>query len=393
MKARNLSDNVFLIGSVDWHRRLFDSLIPLPDGTSYNAYLVRGGEKTALIDSVDPSFTGVLMEQLRDIPSLDYIVCHHTEQDHSGAIPAVLAKYPGAQVLCTEKCKGFAVDHLHLSPERIRAVAEGESVSLGGKTLTFVHTPWVHWPETMVTWLNEDKILFTCDFFGSHYATSSLYVPDEAVVYESAKRYYAEIMIPFRATIKNNLAKVEKFDINTIAPSHGPVYDRPAFILDAYRDWISDMPKNSLVLPFISMHGSTGKMVDRLSASLVEKGVGVQLFDLAVTDIGKLAMALVDAATVVLGTPTVHVGPHPMVAYAALLANALRPKARYASIIGSYGWATKAVEQLAGAIGNLKVEVVPPVLCKGLPRDADYRALDGLAEAIAKKHCEMGLIG
>ncbi|MFH0919721.1 MAG: FprA family A-type flavoprotein [Fibrobacterota bacterium] len=393
MHARKITDSVFLIGVVDWHRRLFDSLIPLPDGTSYNAYLIKGSEKTALIDSVDPAFTDTLMEELKEVASIDYVVCHHTEQDHSGSIPAVLAKYPKAQVLCTEKCKGFAVDHLHISPERIRAVTDNESVSLGNKTLTFVHTPWVHWPETMVTWLKEDKVLFTCDFFGSHYATSSLFVPDEAIVYESAKRYYAEIMMPFRATIKNNLAKVEKFDIATLAPSHGPVYDRPAFIMDAYRDWISDMPKNSLVLPFISMHGSTAKMVDRLTTSLVEKGVEVQPFDLAATDIGKLAISLVDAATVVLGTPTVHVGPHPMVAYAAMLANALKPKARYVSIIGSYGWATKAVEQLAGAIGNLKVEVVPPVLCKGLPREADYQALDGLAAAIADKHRQQGLLG
>ena len=151
------------------------------------------------------------------------------------------------------------------------------------------------------------------------------------------------------------------------------MYDNPAFIVDAYRDWSSDTLKNVVVLPYISMHGSTRRMVEHLVSALVERGVTVQPFDLAVTDIGKLAIALVDAATIVIGTPTVHVGPHPAVFYAANLANALRPKARFASIIGSYGWSSKAVEQIAGLIPNLKVEVLDPVLCKGYPQEADLR--------------------
>jgi flavorubredoxin len=386
MKLRKMSKDVYWLGAIDWDRRLFDSLIPLPDGTSYNAYFIRGSEKNALLDTVDPSMWPVLEEQLGGIDKIDYVVSHHAEQDHSGSIPMVLGKFPDAQVLCSEKCKSMLVDHLSLPDAKIRSVADGETVPLGGKTLQFVYTPWVHWPETMGTFLKEDGILFSCDFFGSHLATTDLYAVDRPRVYESAKRYYAEIMMPFRNVIRKNLEKVERLGLKRIAPSHGPLYDDPAFIIEAYKDWISDTPKNEVVIPFISMHGSTRKMVDRLIGALAERGVTAVQFDLSVTDIGKLAVSLVDAATLVVGTPTVHVGPHPNAVYAAILANAIRPKLRFASVIGSYGWSTKVVESIASMIPNLKVEVIPPVLCKGYPREADFKALDDLAEAIAQKH-------
>jgi flavorubredoxin len=392
MKAREISQDVHWMGVVDWDRRLFDSLIPLPDGTSYNAYLVQGSEKTVLLDTVDPRTSDVLMFQLESVPHIDYVVAHHAEQDHSGAIPQVLEKYESAKVITTPKGKGMLVDLLRIPEEKVITVGDGETLSLGDKTLEFVHTPWVHWPETMVTYLQEDRILFTCDFFGSHLATTDMYVTDEARVYEAAKRYYAEIMMPFRKIIRKNLDKIEGRQIDLIAPSHGPMYDRPAFIFDAYRDWVSEEPKNVVVLPYISMHGSTEKMVEYLVSALAERGVTVYQFNLAVTDIGKLAITLVDAATIVVGTPTVHVGPHPNVVYAAYLANALRPKLRFASVIGSYGWSSRAIEQVAGLIPNLEVEVLDPVLCKGYPREKDFQALDNLAAAIAEKHKEHNLV-
>jgi flavorubredoxin len=243
----------------------------------------------------------------------------------------------------------------------------------------------------MVAYLKEDKILFSCDFFGSHIATTDLYASDEARVYEAAKRYYAEIMMPFRNVIKKNLERIASYDIAIIAPSHGPIYPRPSFIIDAYKDWIEGPLKNLVVLPYISMHNSTRQMVDFLVSSLVENGVSVEQFNLAATDIGKLAMALVDAGTIVIGTPTVLSGPHPNVAYAALLANALRPKTKFLSIIGSYGWGGKTVEMLAGMIPNLKVEIIEPILTKGIPSEADFKALENLAETIATKHKEHGL--
>jgi len=391
MIPRKIKDHIFSVGAVDWDRRLFDSLIPLPDGTSYNAYLIRGSEKTALLDTVDPSKAEILFENLKAVTSIDFVVAHHAEQDHSGSIPAVLAKYPQAKVLCTPKAKGMLMDHLDIAEDKFVTVGDGETVSLGDLTLKFIHTPWVHWPETMSTYLGENKILFSCDFFGSHLAASDLFVADEGRVYESAKRYYAEIMMPFRTIIQKNLEKLKTLEIDFIAPSHGPVYNRPEFILDAYKDWISDTPKNEVVIPYISMHGSTLKMVERLVSALVERGIRVCQFNLADADIGKLAIALVDAATIVIGTPTVHLGPHPNVVYAVHLANALRPKLKFASVIGSFGWGSKAVEQIAAMIPNLKVEILPPVICRGLPRVADFVALDTLADTIAQKHKSLGL--
>lgn len=390
MHRRKIKEKIHWLGAVDWDRRLFDSLIPLPDGTTYNAYLVEGSEKTVLLDTVDPPMTDRLMAQLAGVSRIDYIVSHHAEQDHSGAIPRVLEQFPEAKVVVTPKAKGMLIDLLRIPESAFVSMQDGETLSLGDKTLKSIHTPWVHWPETMVTYLEEDRILFSCDFFGSHIATADLFVTDQGRVYEAAKRYFAEIMMPFRSVIAKNMEKLKEYDIQMIAPSHGQIYDRPVWIMDAYRDWVTGAPRNLVVLPFVSMHGSTRQLVDHLVSALVEHGVRVELFNLAVTDIGKLAMALVDAATIVVGVPTVLAGPHPLAAYATLLANALRPKTQFLSIIGSYGWGGKTVETLAGMIPNLKVEVLETVLCKGVPSENDFKALDRLARTIAQKHRENG---
>lgn len=394
MKPREIKPNIYSVGAVDWDRRLFDELIPLPDGTSYNAYVIKGSEKTVLIDTVDPTMTHVLLENLQhlNIKKLDYVITHHAEQDHSGALPQVLKQYPEALVVATSKCKNMLMDLLLIPENRIKTVEDGETLSLGDKTLEFIHVPWVHWPETMVTYLREDRILFSCDWFGSHLATSELYVTDEATVYEAAKRYYAEIMMPFRLTIQKNLEKIKDLQIGIIATSHGPIYDKPQFILEAYKDWVSAPPKNIVVLPYISMHGSTRAMVNYFVSALAKRGIIVKQFNLARTDIGKLAMALVDAATIVVGAPTVLVGPHPNVVYAVYLANALRPKLKFASIIGSYGWGSRMVEEITKMLSNLNVELLKPVVAKGFPKEEDFKALDRLADEIFNKHKENNLI-
>jgi flavorubredoxin len=393
MPPEEIRKNIFRVGAIDWDRRLFDALIPLPDGTSYNSYLIKASEKTALIDTVDPAMQDVLFDKLAQlgITRIDYIIANHGEQDHSGGIPTVLARYPAAKIVCTPRCQELLTDHLLVPKEQFRTVADKETLSLGDRTLEFVYTPWVHWPETMCTYLREEKILFSCDFFGSHLAQSDAYVKDEAQVYEAAKRYYAEIMMPFRRQVQSDLEKVKPYAIDIIAPSHGPMYNNPKFILDAYSTWVSDKPGNIAVLPYVSMHGTTRKMVAYLNDALSHRGVTVKQFDLTSADIGKLAMALVDAATIVIGAPTVLVGPHPLAAYAAFLANALRPIARYAAIIGSYGWGGKTVEQITAMLPNLKVELLTPVLCKGYPKEADFQALDNLAATIAQKHKDAGL--
>ena len=391
---KQLRPNVYAVGAIDWDRRLFDELIPLPDGTSYNCYLIKGSEKTALLDTVDPTKADVLIDNLikAGTDKIDYIIAHHAEQDHSGAIPDILALYPEAKVVTNARCKGMLVDLLDTQDNKFITVEDGETLSLGDKTLQFIYLPWVHWPETMATYLQEDRILFPCDFFGSHMAANDLFVADEPTVYEAAKRYYAEIMMPFRATIRKNLQRIKELQIDIIASSHGPIYGRPEFIINAYEDWVSDSVKNQVVVPYISMHGNTRKMVEYFVDALDKRDITVKQFNLTVTDIGKLAVSLVDAATVVLGSPTVLTGSHPLVAYAAMLTNALRPKTRFASIIGSYGWGGKCVDQLSALMPNLKAELLEPVMVKGCPADADLASLDKLADTIMAKHRELGII-
>jgi len=390
VNARPIMPGITLMGAVDWDRKLFDSLIPLPEGTSYNAYLVRGSEKTALVDTVDPAKLDVLMAQLDTVQRLDYLVAQHAEQDHSGSIPAVLARYPGAVLVTNPKAKELLQEHLDIPDDRFKTVADGETLSLGNKTLRFIYLPWVHWPETMGTYIEEDHVLLSCDFLGSHRAQSGVFA-ERHIVMHGAKRYYAEIMMPFRGFIVKNLDKLTGLQIDMICPSHGPVYKEPAFILDAYREWAGGPPHNKVVIPFISMHGSTLKMVDRLTAALADRGVTVERFDLTTADLGDIAMSLVDAATIVIGTPAVLTGPHPRTIEIAYLAGALRPKARFVSIVGSFGWGQRIVDVLGGLIAPLKAELLTPVLAKGEPRAADMQAIDALADTIAARHREAGL--
>ena len=394
MAIYEVKPNIHSVGVIDWDRRLFDELIPLPDGTSYNAYLIKGSEKVALIDTVDPPKESELVNNLKklNIDKLDYVISNHAEQDHSGTIPKILEVYPTAKVVTNTKSKTMLMDMLLIPEDKFHIVNDRDTVSLGDKTLEFIIAPWVHWPETMLTYLREDKILFSCDFFGSHLATSEFYVQDKWKVYESAKRYYAEIMMPFRTSIKKNLEKIKDLPVEMIAPSHGPIHAEPEFIIDAYKEWTSDAVKNEVIIPYVSMHGSTKRMVDYLVNALIERGITVKPFNLTQTDIGELAMALVDAASIVVGSPTVLTGPHPNVVYAAYLANALRPKLKFASLIGSYGWGGRMVDIITGMLTNLKVELIEPVIIKGYPKEDDFKALDRLADAILEKHKSAGIV-
>ena len=394
MAAHKIGENVYFVGAIDWHRRLFDSLIPLPDGTSYNAYFIRGSEKTALIDTVDPPKEAELLANLKAAGAdrIDYIVSNHTEQDHSGLIPRMLELFPGAKVVTNVKCKELLKEHLLIPEDEFIVIGDDETLSLGDKTLQFIIAPWVHWPETMFTYLVEDKILFSCDFLGAHLAPSRMLVEDITEFHDGAKRYYAEIMMPFKNNVQKHLKRLKDYDIGMVAPSHGPIHLNPGPIMDAYRRWSADEVKNEVVLPFVSMHGTTERMVEYLTEALIERGITVRPFDLVKTDTGKLAMALVDAATIVVGAPAVLVGPHPKAVYATYLTNALRPKLKFAGVIGSFGWGCKVVEQIQALLGNLKVELLTPVVVKGYPKAEDLKALEKLADEILEKHKQAGLI-
>jgi len=391
MAAREIVKNVYSVGTINWDLRYFDAIMPTPRGSSNNAYLIKGSEKTALIDLGDmgneTEFIANLMRL--DQNSLDYIICLHAEQDHSGLLPLMLEVFPMAKVVTNEVCRGllFAMHNLEGCEERFITIGDEETLSLGDKTLKFYLAPWVHWPDTMFAEVIEDKILFTSDFLGTHYASETLFQNDTLPDYlEAIKRYYAAIMMPFRASVQQHLEHVKKINPKIIAPSHGPVLQMPAKIIDLYQDWSSDTPKNKVVIAYVSMHGSTKQMVDFLVDDLLQRGIPVNQYNLLTTDSGVLGSAIVDATTIIIATPTVLFGPHPVAVNAAYLVRALRPKVKYLGVIGSYGWGTNAVNYLSEMLAPLGAETLEPVYIKGIPDEQAIQQLHTLADAIAEHH-------
>ncbi len=393
MSVLAICENVFEVGAAHPDRQLFDCLMPTPFGTTYNSYLVVGGSHTALIDAVDPEKIAVLLQNLEDagIKRIDYLVSLHTEQDHAGGNEAILRRYPMATVVANAKVKELSLTHLHLPAEKIMVIGEGDRLELGGKTLRFMMIPFAHWPDNYMAYLEEDQILFSSDLFGSHYSTPKAFSTSSTEQRFAAKTYFAEIMMPFRPQIAKYTARVRDLKPRLIAPAHGPVWHDPAMILSRYEKWTGDGVKKLVTIPYVSMHDSTRVMVERLAVKLSEQGLSIICRDLGghpdslTVETGHFIADLVDAAAIVMATPTVLGGPHPNAAYAALIANAVRPKTRIFGLIGSYGWGTKVSETIEALTGNLKVERLAPLLIKGLPNDEDLRKIDDYAADLANR--------
>lgn len=394
MLFKEIKNNVFYIGLNDADRVIFDELIPLEHGTTYNSYLIKGTDKTAVIDTMYPPFSDIYLENFdkNGIKNVDYIIANHGEQDHSGSIPKLLEKFPNAIVITNEKCKENIKEMLLVPDSKIKTIQNNEEISLGDKTLKFILAPGVHWPDTMFTYLKEDNMLFTCDFLGAHLPFNDLYSQNDELLYSMAKRYYAEIMMPFRLMCKKYLNVINEIKPEYILPSHGPLYKEPEFILNAYKDWTSDMPKNLVLLPYVSMYGSTEEMAQYLKKGLEKAGIQVYTHDIVRDDLGDLAVQLVDAATIVIGAPMVLAGPHPMAVNACILANALKPKVKFASVIGSYGWGGKLTETITSLFSSIKPEFINPVVIKGKLKKEGFEELDGLILQIIEKHKSIGLM-
>ncbi len=386
---RKLKDGIYLVGSIDWDRRIFDELVSTPKGTSYNSYLIED-EKNVLIDTVEPFMVDDFFKNIEDtgIKNIDYVVANHAEQDHTGALPKILEKYPNIKIITNPKAKSMIKDLIEIPEEKFITVENGEEIKIGKRTLRFIYTPWVHWPETMITYIVEEKILFTCDFFGSHYSTSDVFANDKHNVYNEAKRYYAEIMMPFRNLIKKHISTVKSLDVDIIAPSHGPAYDDPEFIIKAYEEWVNNEDKGLVLITYVSMHGSTKTAVEFLERDLMEKGINVKIFNLTTSDPGDIAISLVDAKTLIIGTPTVLGGAHPSAIYIAHLARALRPTLKNVCVVSSYGWGGQSSQQITSILKDLKVKELPSVMIKGYPKKDDFNKLKELSNMIEKNHKE-----
>ncbi len=389
VKTVELAPGITWVGVEDWNRRFFDALIPLPHGTSYNAYLVVGRSRIALIDTVAPGFEDQLKAKIRVIvppERIDYVVMNHAEPDHAGAIPAVMSAAPKAQVVATKKGVEIAGALYRIPESRCLTIRDGDTLDLDGKTLRFLEAPWLHWPETMFTLAGEDKILFPCDFFGAHMATDRLFDDEVSdVLIPEAKRYYAEIMMPFTRMVTTGLDKAKNSAPRIIAPSHGPVYRRPERILEAYEKWSRGRLAAKAVVMYVSMWRSTEHLAKAVVSGISAEGVEAVPFDLSRSDISHVASELVDASAIVLGSPTVIGGLHPAAAYALSLLKLLRPRLRIAAFFGSYGWGGGAATQARTLLEPTGCELISVLDIRGTPGEKEIADAVLLGRKIAQR--------
>ncbi len=370
---KEIKKGIYWVGVKDWNRKLFDSLIPLSQGTSYNSYLICGNEKKALIDTVQWGFEKELEDKISsilDLSALDYLIMNHAEPDHSGSISYILSKTK-VNLITSEKGAKYAQLYFKVSPDRIKIVKDNETISLGNKTLRFIEAPMLHWPETMFTYLIEDKILFPCDFFGAH-TTFGLFEEDNEELLIYAKRYFGEIMMPFRSMGKKALEKIKDIEIEIIAPSHGCIYTNPSKIINLYNEWNSGITKEKVIVVYVTMWGSTKSMIDYAVDTLLKAGLDVVVYDLSVSDVGEIIKDLVDARAIVLGAPTVLGSMHPLAITACYILKLFKPPLQYGMMVSSYGWGPAAVKQASEILASSKIEMVGTIEVNGPPSESDY---------------------
>jgi flavorubredoxin len=390
MNWRNIaeiSENVYWVGIRDWNRRLFDALIPLPNGTTYNAYLAIGNDKKALIDTANPGFEKELegkIGKVTDLGEIDFVVMNHAEPDHAGSIPYIMTINNKAKLVTSNRGAKMAQTFYKVPENRIMTVNDQETISLGDKTLRFIEAPMLHWPETMFTYLEENKILFPCDFFGSHIA-NGLYDNEVEDLLVYAQRYFGEIMMPFRIMGQKAMEKIKNLEIEMIAPSHGPIYRNPERILNMYRKWVSGETKQKATLVYVSMWKSTEKMIQPIADTLASEGIEIAMHNLVYADVGDIARDLVDSRAIVLGAPTVLGGAHPLAMYATYLVKALRPPLKFGVVLSSYGWGGGAVKHVQEILGQTKLEVVGAVEINGPPSESNIRQITETGHTLAGK--------
>jgi flavorubredoxin len=318
-----------------------------------------------------------------DITKIDYLIMNHAEPDHAGSIPFVFNKNENVTLVTTEKGAEMARIYYNVPKDKIKVVKDNDKIELGGKTLKFIEAPWLHWPETMFTYLEEEKILFPCDFLGLH-TTFGFYDDEVDDLIPKAKTYFGEIMMPFRNMGKKALEKIKDLDINTIAPSHGPIHRNPDTILNAYRKWTNGETEKKAIVAYVSMWGSTEKMINAMVETLRAEGIDVSLYKISNSNIGDIAKDLVDSKAVVLGVPTVLGNMHPLGIYASYLVKALRPPLKYGVVISSYGWGGGAVKQASELLGPTGIEVVGAVDINGPPKEEDIEKVIEIGMKLAE---------
>lgn len=357
-----LRENIDWVGYVDWTVRDFHGY-ETARGATYNAYLVRD-EKTALVDTVKAPYADELLRSLAaqtDPAGVDYVVCNHAEPDHTGALPRVMEALPGATLVCDKKCVATLSKYFDTSGWNIQVVATGDTISLGRRTLQFIETPMVHWPESMFTYVPEEKLLFSMDAFGQHYASSARFddeVPLDTVM-EEAKIYYANIVMPYGKQVAKVLEQAAALDIDMIAPSHGVIWrSHVRRILEAYRDWSAQRPRPKVLVIYDTMWDSTGRMARAIHEGASCSGVEAVLLHIRHSNLTHIATEVLDAAAVAFGTSTLNRGMMPMAAAVLTYWEGLRPLGKAGFAFGSYGWAPSGPEAVDKRLQAMRWEIV-----------------------------------
>jgi flavorubredoxin len=391
-----LSSGIYWVGAIDWNGRDFHGFTT-PGGTTYNSYLVIG-EKTALIDTVKSPFTGEMLRRISQIidPSkLDYIVVNHMELDHSGSL-AELKKQTDAKILITKRGVDILNGYFKGSGSEnwdLEIVKTGDQLDLGGKTLVFLEATMLHWPDSMETFLREDRILFSNDGFGQHIATSKRYDFEVGDVLPDAAEYYANILMPFHMPLLRYLGVLDELGIDPlqIAPSHGIIWKEDLQkILKAYRSWANGEVKEKVLVIYDTMWGSTEAMANEIVEAVGAAGVEVKLLHLRKNTRSHIMKEILDAAAFAVGSPTLNNGIFPTVGDFLVYLKGLRPQKKKAMAFGSYGWGGGAVKTIEQELKSAGIEVIEPGLqVRYRPYEKELVRCKKLGEqlaAAAKKH-------
>lgn len=392
LEPRAIADKVYWVGINDRIKELFESIWPIPFGISYNSYVVIGENDVALIDTVDEEYAyeylGRVIKVVKDLNRVKYIVINHLEPDHHGATPYILEHTKNAKLIMTSTASVVAKSLYNIPDDRIFVVKDGDSIDLGRKTLRFIYTPWLHWPETMVTYLEEDGILFSCDPFGSYGALEDGIFDDEIDLdfyLEEAKRYFSNIVAKYTKNVLDALEKLKNIRIIIIAPSHGPLYrSNVNKIVELYRKWSKPEPdKDKTVVIYASMYGRSEKVVDIIVNKLINSRIRTIVHDISITHPSYILSDIIDAYTLVLIYPSYDAGIFPyMENLLYLLQLKQLGRGRNVALINTYAWSSTskyAVDMLQKAGFNI---INPIVETKTILDSDKIASIDKIIETI-----------
>lgn len=368
MKALQIKDELFWVGALNPDLRIFDVIMETKNGTTYNSYLVKGENKIALFEVVKEGFENELMERISSVadPSaIDYIIFDHTEPDHSGSIAEVLKKMPNAQVLGSRAAITFLTQILNTEFNH-RVINQGDELDLGGKTLRFFSTPFLHWPDTMMTYLPEEKVLFSCDAFGSHYCQAEMFNDLVGDFSEEFRVYYDALVYPFRKYVLDAAVKLKDLEIEIICPSHGPILRQdPGSYIKKYVDWatkeIYTGPKKVAVV-YTSNYGYTGRLAAEIAVGLAEGGMQAEVLDIMEYSKTDLRNKIDQADGFLIGSPTFNRDAIPPVWELLAEVSAIVNKDKPAAAFGSYGWSGEAVKFIEQRLQQLQFKIAQPGL-------------------------------